>query len=358
MVTHFNRYQLLCGHDASVDPVLEPAPPALAPPPAPPPAPAPPDPPPLPAILPKGFVMTAEQVNELSGTRKIMRRREYRLRQRANKDVSAALEGLSEKQQALKTAQSTQEIEQAHTHHRKVRKTLKSFESSTARLKDLRHQRIQTKRVWSKLAASERAHVRHHHVLQKEHEHEQELIQGHDRKEHEHEHEQATGDITVFLYGAAGTGVGSRIRGHSRRGGKKVREQHMQHAPVALTNEWRTSQTCGTCFGQLSLARARRIIRGKIKTVRLHGAVHCTNRRCPLVARGWTIQPRDTNAALCIAMSGTSRFLLPEPLPPFTRALRPRPMYTSDNILEPNSYTPSTSGQMDAMGAPVGPRVT
>jgi hypothetical protein len=132
----------------------------------------------------------------------------------------------------------------------------------------------------------------------------------------------------------------------------------MQHAIVALTNEWRTSQTCGTCFGQLSLARARRIIRGKVKTVRLHGAVHCTNRRCPLVARGWTIQPRDTNAALCIAMSGTSKFLLPEPFPPFSRARRPRPIYTSDNILEPRPHTLSTSGQMDAMGAPVGPRVT
>ncbi|KAG9323819.1 hypothetical protein KVV02_002265 [Mortierella alpina] len=83
------------------------------------------------------------QVNELSGTRRIMRRREYRLRQDANKDARTALKGLATKEQVLKTAQTMQEIDQAHAKHQEARRTLKSFETSTARLKDLRlrHQR-------------------------------------------------------------------------------------------------------------------------------------------------------------------------------------------------------------------------
>src|SRR5262249_50088715 len=32
----------------------------------------------------------------------------------------------------------------------------------------------------------------------------------------------------------------SRIKGHSRRGGKKLRRQHRRHAPVGMTNEYRT----------------------------------------------------------------------------------------------------------------------
>ena len=326
--------------------------------------PAPPDPPPLPAILPKGFVMTAEQINELSGTRRMARRREHRLRLRTNKDARMALEGLAKKEQVLKTAQTMHEIDQAHAKRQQVRTTLKSFETSTARLKDLRHQRIQTKRVWSKLAAAERAHVRRHALEFAQHkgqDTEQNMEQ--DREQgHSVMSAQETGApqdlIPVFLYGAAGTGVGSRIGGHARRGGKKVRQEHMQHAVVALTNEWRTSQTCATCFSQLGLARGRRIIRGKVKSLRLHGAVHCTNRGCPLVRRGWTIQPRDTNAALCIGISGTSRLFFSQPLPPFTRAKRPQPIYTSDIILEQTQHTLPTSGQMDAMGAPAGPRVT
>jgi hypothetical protein len=91
------------GHEESVGTDPEPALPA----PSPPPAPTPLNPSPLPAVLPKGFIITAEQVNELSGTRKMMRRREHQLRRRSNKEVRAALKSLSEQQHVLKTAQST-----------------------------------------------------------------------------------------------------------------------------------------------------------------------------------------------------------------------------------------------------------
>ncbi|CAO3569992.1 unnamed protein product [Mortierella alpina] len=50
--------------------------------------------------------------------------------------------------------------------------------------------------------------------------------------------------MPVLFIGDAGTGVGSRIKGHARRGGGKMRSRHRRYCPVAITDEFRTSKTC------------------------------------------------------------------------------------------------------------------
>lgn len=131
--------------------------------------------------------------------------------------------------------------------------------------------------------------------------------------------------VPLFMYGAAGTGVGTRIKGTARRGGRKMREQHMRYGVVGMTNEYRSSQTCAWCFQQLRPARARREVNGQPQIVRLHGALECTNPLCVSVLEGHTIKSRDHNAALCIALAGGSTVLDHTTLEPFARSIRPVP---------------------------------
>lgn len=53
----------------------------------------------------------------------------------------------------------------------------------------------------------------------------------------------------IMCIGAAGTGAGSRIKGHQRHGGGQMRRKHRRHATVAMTNERLTSQTCSNGSG-------------------------------------------------------------------------------------------------------------
>ncbi|KAI8379122.1 uncharacterized protein BYT42DRAFT_474979, partial [Radiomyces spectabilis] len=50
--------------------------------------------------------------------------------------------------------------------------------------------------------------------------------------------------------GNAGTRVGSCIRGHAQRGGKKMRTAHARNTAVVMTNEFCSSKTCVFCFHQ------------------------------------------------------------------------------------------------------------
>jgi hypothetical protein len=153
--------------------------------------------------------------------------------------------------------------------------------------------------------------------------------------------------LPIMLVGTAGTGVGLRIGGHFRRGGGKLREHHRQHCPIGMTDEFRSSQTCVYCFQQVSLARSRRFIGGKIKTTKVHGAVECTNPQCPSFKANYTIKPRDPHSAVCIAIAGASNLLNGHrTLPPFTRTIKP-----SQSVLEsPNTLSIS---KQDTMGAPL-----
>ncbi|KAK3812880.1 MAG: hypothetical protein J3Q66DRAFT_371461 [Benniella sp.] len=137
--------------------------------------------------------------------------------------------------------------------------------------------------------------------------------------------------ITVFAYGAAGSGVGSRIGGHLRWGGNWMRQELLrQGLVVALTDEYCTSKTCVYCFERLKLQKSRRLVGTEIKTKTVHGSVVCVNPECPAVQAGYATRPRDTNAAVGILLSAASVMLnededaAPWPLLPYSRHARPR----------------------------------
>ncbi|KAF9570036.1 hypothetical protein BGW38_008785, partial [Lunasporangiospora selenospora] len=108
------------------------------------------------------FKITAPQINEATGMRRIAKKRERRLKRPENSGAREALERLSDKEQVLKTAQTMEEIDRAHELHRESRGVLRAFEKCKARLKDLHNQRLRTRRAWGKLAAAEREYVKNH----------------------------------------------------------------------------------------------------------------------------------------------------------------------------------------------------
>ncbi|KAG0346946.1 hypothetical protein BG005_000444 [Podila minutissima] len=164
-----------------------------------------------------------------------------------------------------------------------------------------------------------------------------------------------------MLYGAAGTGVGSTIKGSVRRGGGKIRKQHMRHTAVGMTNEHKSSQLCSDCYRRIRLARQWQKKGNEIKFVSIHGAVECTNTDCPSFKKGWTIKPRDVNAAMNIAKAGASNLLSPnrDTLPPFSWKSRPFTKNSSaETLREFNTIQPITppTSVTDAMEAPSGDR--
>ena len=127
--------------------------------------------------------------------------------------------------------------------------------------------------------------------------------------------------LPIMLVGDAGTAVGSRLKGHTRRGGTKLRKWHMRQGPVALTDEFRTSKTCVFCFRPVELARSRRIVNGVAKIVRVNGAVVCLHPDCVSYKAGYCTKGRDAHAALNIALAGATRCLHPSGtvLSPYSR---------------------------------------
>lgn len=112
--------------------------------------------------LPEAFTITASQVNEASHSRRIGKKRERRLKMKANEDVRQALEEISKHDVILKTSKSMAEIDAAHSLRRSYSDKLRAFEKSRARQKDLLTQRLRTNRTWVKLTAAERQYIKDH----------------------------------------------------------------------------------------------------------------------------------------------------------------------------------------------------
>jgi hypothetical protein len=96
--------------------------------------------------------------------------------------------------------------------------------------------------------------------------------------------------IPVILIGNAGTGVGSRIKGHNRRGGKWLREIHRRHTPVCIVNEHKSSQTCCFCFMPIIHPT--------------NGSSLCVNTSCISYLYGLACRSQDLLSAMIIAISG------------------------------------------------------
>jgi hypothetical protein len=186
--------------------------------------------------LPRSFKITAPQINEVSHTRRNMRRRENRLKQGTNGKTRKALEVLAEKKQILEAAQSMTEIDEAHNVRRALREDLRSFEVSKPRLKDQHNHRLRTTRTWAKLAAAERRYVQEHVRRKERDKTKTSTVSSVDgwcsacERHHVAHHPGASAYVhpvecpkarqfilPVLLIGSAGTGVGSRIGGHARK---------------------------------------------------------------------------------------------------------------------------------------------
>jgi len=149
-----------------------------------------------------------------------------------------------------------------------------------------RERELRTKKAYGKVTAVERRYIRAHARLPRD-----------------------VPEPTLIHFIGHYQGINSSIKGHSRRGMAKIRAQHRVHGNVAITNEYNTSKTCSFCFSKVVLHRARRIILGKERIIRLNGAVECVHPRCPARRKNYTTRGRDANAASNIALSGASIIL-------------------------------------------------
>ncbi|KAF9945605.1 hypothetical protein BGZ65_010569, partial [Modicella reniformis] len=60
-------------------------------------------------------------------------------------------------------------------------------------------------------------------------------------------------------------------------------------SPVHDSGDDKSSKVCLFCFKELRLVTSLRLVKGKIKTIRLNGAVECWNPACPFVKAGYTM---------------------------------------------------------------------
>ena len=137
--------------------------------------------------------------------------------------------------------------------------------------------------------------------------------------------------------------MGSRIKGHAKRGGSKMTRQHRPYRPVGHTNENRTSKICSCYYILISLARATRTKDGQTKTARLNGLVDCKNPTCPRRKAGRGSMGSDANVANNVLISGASILLSADhrALPPYHPFALPTTMTARANELDIETSTHS-----------------
>ncbi|KAH7030287.1 hypothetical protein BKA57DRAFT_541270 [Linnemannia elongata] len=314
---------------------------------------------------PKANTISAKQIQATSFGRKTAKKRERRLKKSMNQDVRDIHGELANK--TMEHAQTIGDVKEAQDYRRGVRHRLREFETSNARTKDQHTQDLRTTRAWALFSAKERKVVQEHgrrSALSMEDVKDTGVATATVREvdgwcsdcEAYHLPEMSPQGLTyvgvvcpktrpkitpVLFVGTGGLCIGARLGGNLKLGGGRITDQHRQSCPVLMTNEMRTSKVCIFCYHQLQLAKARRIINGSVKTVRVHGAVECVNNDCEAVQCGHTIRGRDDNAAVAIAIAGYSNLVsrdrltsgVRRTLPPFEPRLIPK-------IATP---TPSTS---------------
>ena len=153
---------------------------------------------------------TAKQIQQVSGGRAQSKKRENRLKSQKNSNVRSGLEKLKLSSLKFKPWAGLVEVENGCRIKVEESVSLRNFFSSKQVQSLNRTVSIRRHQAIAKLMAKERKWVAE--------------VNG--------------GSKVPFLaYGAAGTGVGSRIRGSLKAGGKKYRKEHAVHTPVLLTNE-------------------------------------------------------------------------------------------------------------------------
>jgi hypothetical protein len=91
--------------------------------------------------------------------------------------------------------------------------------------------------------------------------------------------------------------------------------------------------------------RSRRLKGQAIRTVRVHGAVECTNHDCIAVKGRYTIRPRDAHASAVIGLSGLAILTRPAPLAPFQRTFVPEFDTNNTSAIPGSTFMSPTSTQ-------------
>ncbi|KAF9432981.1 hypothetical protein BGZ76_010033 [Entomortierella beljakovae] len=112
--------------------------------------------------IPKSNKITAQQINEISSSRKASKKRERRLRKAENATTKRGLDSLSDRTHVLKHANTIDDIDAARQHHRNIEDELKKFETVKPRIKDLHTQSLRTTRAWTKVTSHERRYIKEH----------------------------------------------------------------------------------------------------------------------------------------------------------------------------------------------------
>lgn len=156
----------------------------------------------------------------------------------------------------------------------------------------------------------------------------------------------------LLLIGDAGSGVGLRLKGHLKRGGRDLRKEHRRYSLVAFVDEHKTSQLCVLCLSTLRPATAVRITNNGPRKVHVNGAKKCWNPLRPGRQCGYTVRGRDQQAAFAIALSALSILTSDSNtvLQAFRRFLRPDKVDQAIKLATPKSSrdkaAPGVSSEM------------
>ena len=109
--------------------------------------------------MPKSHKTTAQYIDSVSHTRKLMKNREKDLKRPSNANVANAYKNISQKDASLCNAPSLRHVDVAFKKQRENCITLRRFENSNKRQKARHNQQLRSKRAWEVAAAQERRYV-------------------------------------------------------------------------------------------------------------------------------------------------------------------------------------------------------
>ncbi|KAG1174754.1 hypothetical protein G6F71_004662 [Rhizopus microsporus] len=133
---------------------------------------------------------------------------------------------------------------------------------------------------------------------------------------HTAENDDKSKKLLMFV-GDRGTGVGSRVKGFMRYGGKWKENMHAEAINVCVTNENKKSQICVFCFKKLAHPKRKEVKNGKAIFKSINGAFICTNPSCVSVKNRRAVKSRDALSALAIGLVGFSTVLFGVKFPAF-----------------------------------------
>ena len=189
------------------------------------------------------YRITAQELKQRSLNRQHEKKRNRR--KKKNKKILAAENQLAKS--SMSAAVSASDVLNRHMTHVKQRHLLRSFYYTHRACKESRTNELLNRKILDQSASKERRF----------------LSQRESCKD--------VPKTLILCIGTAGTSVGSRIKGHAKRGGSKLRGRHQRYATVAMKNEFRTSQTCSSCFCPIFHPAQRKLVKDKRKKVSNNG---------------------------------------------------------------------------------------